>query len=251
MTRNQIAYWELLQTKVRDAETQRSNKAREAETHRSNRANEIELNRANRAREFETNRSNMASELQNKINSDRKWIMDNKNFDNMVQQQSIQNQLSRDTLNETSRHNLATEMRDMQTLQIRRDELSHQKSVLAEQVQANRNRESLTDYANKTNRFAAVQQASYNRDSLSESIRSHIRNENLQSYANAEIARANRARESNDSWRNQIAELQLAETTRHNKMSEIETFRHNASTEAMNAFRTGAEALTTLGKLIG
>lgn len=251
MTRNQIAYWELQQTKVRDAETARSNKAREAETHRSNRANEIELNRANRAREFETNRANMAAELQNKINSDRKWIMDNKNFDNMVRQQSIQNKLSRDTLNENTRHNLATEARDMQTLQLRRDELTHQKSVLAEQIQANRNREQLTDYSNRTNRFAAVQQASYNRDSLAESIRSHMRNENLQSYAYAEQARANRARESNDSWRNQIAELQLSETTRHNKMSEIETLRHNVSTEINNIMRSGADMLTTLGKLIG
>ena len=55
MTRNQIAYRELL-------ETERSNRARETETNRSNLADENEYRRSNIARETETNRSNIARE---------------------------------------------------------------------------------------------------------------------------------------------------------------------------------------------
>lgn len=55
MTKNQIAYNELLEAK-------RSNIARETETARSNRANETETHRANVTRETETARHNQQSE---------------------------------------------------------------------------------------------------------------------------------------------------------------------------------------------
>lgn len=55
MTKNQIAYQNLL-------ETGRSNRAREFETNRNNVATETETNRANVARERETNRANQAQE---------------------------------------------------------------------------------------------------------------------------------------------------------------------------------------------
>lgn len=66
MTRNQVAYREILETersnKAREAETSRSNLASEGETHRSNVAREFETNRSNVARESETNRANVAYE---------------------------------------------------------------------------------------------------------------------------------------------------------------------------------------------
>jgi C4-dicarboxylate-specific signal transduction histidine kinase len=55
MTRNQIAYREL-------KETRRSNRAREEETNRANIAKETEENRSNTAQEAETNRHNVAAE---------------------------------------------------------------------------------------------------------------------------------------------------------------------------------------------
>lgn len=66
MTRNQIAYRELLETersnKAREAETGRSNLANERENRRSNIAREAETSRSNIARESETNRTNVANE---------------------------------------------------------------------------------------------------------------------------------------------------------------------------------------------
>lgn len=73
MTRNQIYYWELQETKrsnlSREAETHRANVASENETYRHNTASETltslanqEQARHNRAVEAETNRANLANE---------------------------------------------------------------------------------------------------------------------------------------------------------------------------------------------
>lgn len=86
MTRNQIAYWELQESKranlakeaelnrsnlAKEEETKRSNLAKETEKVRSNRAEEtlrhtglVETARANKAKETETHRSNVAREEQ-------------------------------------------------------------------------------------------------------------------------------------------------------------------------------------------
>lgn len=98
MTRNQISFAELQETKRHNkaqegvasgtlSETMRSNRSREAETHRSNLANEYELRRSHLINEAEAERSHRANERIGYMN-------------NYVDQQRLQ---------ETQRANLAQE----------------------------------------------------------------------------------------------------------------------------------------------
>lgn len=116
MTRNQIDYWSLQETKANNLrnwnETVRSNKAREYETNRHNLATEdlgnrnlMEITRHNRATEYveqgklaETRRSNLAREAET-------------NRSNMAQEAISRdsNKYKREALAETKRSNVANE----------------------------------------------------------------------------------------------------------------------------------------------
>lgn len=117
MTYNQIAYWNLQETK-------RSNLAREAETARSNRAQEAEAIRANMAREWETNRSNLARESET-ARADRAYETETKRHNQVSEalgwkqhEENVRANLAREEENrrsniareqETRRSNLANE----------------------------------------------------------------------------------------------------------------------------------------------
>lgn len=98
MTSNQIAYWNLVEQKRANMasentkrfsaeETQRANQAKEAETFRSNLAKEQETKRSNLAHEYEATRHNRQQE---RFSQDQLTIEGHK-------------------LNETKRHNVASE----------------------------------------------------------------------------------------------------------------------------------------------
>lgn len=101
MTANQIAYWNLQETK-------RANAANEAEMNRANMVREAETERSNRAKERETARTNRANEgirrEANTINSLHLSRMDS----------------------ETQRHNLASEQQSVRSLELeqRRQDIS-------------------------------------------------------------------------------------------------------------------------------
>lgn len=132
MTRNQIEYQKVVEskraaqaqeelTRQRDAETARANLANETERHRSATAQEqltmlrdSETQRSNMAREFENNRANLAKEQENA----------------RVTNETIRSNLAREF--ENNRHNKATES-------ISRIEVSEtQRSNLAKELETNR-----------------------------------------------------------------------------------------------------------------
>lgn len=64
MTRNQVAFAELQETKRHNAEQERQGRSTVTETQRANLAREYETNRSNVAREMETKRSNLINEAE-------------------------------------------------------------------------------------------------------------------------------------------------------------------------------------------
>lgn len=95
MTRNQIAYWEMM-------ENRRSNLAKERETNRSNLANERETNRSNLAREAETMRNNLVVSAEtNRANLAREAETNRNNL--------INESIAKGNLDELMRHNIAVE----------------------------------------------------------------------------------------------------------------------------------------------
>lgn len=101
MTRNQLAYWELMEKK-------RSNQATETETNRANVAKETETNRSNLAKEGETHRFNLVTEaLERGKQAETKRS-------NLAHEYLTERGLAntRRQIEEQSRHNRATESLD-------------------------------------------------------------------------------------------------------------------------------------------
>lgn len=181
MTRNQIAYQTLVETKANNArvatENERSNRAKETETERSNRAREsltrdqnTETHRANTVREGLTAQQNAETERANRARES-----------NLA-----------DVLLETRRANLARE---------------------AETSRSNRARETETARSNRANEAEAYRSHSANER---ESVRSHMMNEQLTSQQLFEQGRHNLVQEQLSSELNAIRQGELSETERAN-----------------------------------
>lgn len=105
MTQNQIAYWNLQETK-------RSNVSRESETARHNIADETETKRHNVQTETETSRHNLAGESESKRHN-----IESERFNISQLQETYRHNVAGENINisqlqETHRHNVASEKQD-------------------------------------------------------------------------------------------------------------------------------------------
>lgn len=237
MTRNQIAFWTLEETKrsnrVNEAETHRSNVARETETNRHNVVTEIEVNRHNVVTEIETERHNRATEL-----------------------------LTQASIAETARHNQAQEGYNM--------------LVLGEQQRSNRANEQLKSEATQASYsvgmanvglgYAQLKETSFthrnaerfNLLSLDETKRQNDMQNELQQQRNDEQARTNLANEilkeqqiANQQVGNIISMAGLGETKRHNLQTEAEAQLHNRTDEFIREQQTVTKMVDSVVGILG
>lgn len=247
MTRNQIAYWELQETK-------RTNRAKEAETHRSNTAQEKETNRSNLAREAETNRANLAREKQAAIDSNRNYQLGLANLAEVIRNNTENQRLRSKELDEQVRHSKVAEAQNATQLLINQYDsqtrrLGHLETVRSNlaregqnylsyrETQLNNQRQFMLGKAQLVETRRANQaREQYNFSSLEETKRSNVRNESLKSYAN---------------YTSRISAL---ETKRHNAATEKESERHNRTTEVISGIDVGSKMansiLSTLAKVM-
>lgn len=236
MTRNQIAYWELQESK------------------RSNRAKERETNRSNVAREIETNRSNLAQEKQNRINSNRNYLMNVLNLQELHRNNVAVSDLRSAELKEQSRRNRVSEAQNQSNLSLQAYEANTRRIAQKEIQRANMSRE----YQNKLDYYQDVKQSdrSYllSRRTVDETNRSNLAREQVQFQSLAEQQRSNLANENIRQYSNFTQRMSVQEQVRHNQAQERETARHNITTEAFNAIQTGVDAatklLSTLNKVV-
>lgn len=218
MTRNQLAYWELVEKKRSNAavekETNRSNIAREVETNRHNLATEQETYRSNTVREKETERSNRANEL-----------LRDKQFLEQQRMNNLNYNLDLFRAQEQARSNLANEK-----LQMARNVISSAQmlSDSARVTEANRHnveteRFNLLQLSQKT-RYDTIM-ANQSQQKIDEEMRSNLESENLR---NTEIMLT---------YGRSVAATkgELSEKTRHNQSVEDETKRHNIVEELLQS----------------
>nr|AVX53618.1 putative ORF1 [Marmot picobirnavirus] len=228
MTRNQIAYWEYV-------ETGRHNLATEKETNRHNLATEQEIYRHNVATEGETYRHNVATEQYNLSVLQEQKVVNHRNFmlalaqqNELIRSHKAQEKLSRLAQLETARHNLASENVAVYQLQLQ-------------------SRETAIKHMQAT-----------------ESVRHNMATEQLQSISIAETSRANKAREANtvtqlletnrsnlmqetiQRARVEVSRQSLLETARHNVVSETELTRHNRAEEEIRMVTAGLSTLNSV-----
>lgn len=175
MTRNQIEYWSLLETKRANAETQRSNLSREAETARHNQAAEsidlgklAESTRHNTAAEqqagmelAETTRSHKASEKNTRIaNRETQRAHEASEF---LQGRTIE--MGTNTLRETVRSNKAKEALELsKQAETRRANMASEAQrlrELAEQIRTHKANESIASRNAQTQAFKQLADESF------------------------------------------------------------------------------------------
>lgn len=228
MTRNQIEYWSLQETKAHNqrtwSETVRSNKAREREIYRHNRETEDLGNR----NLLEITRHNRATEL-----------------------------LGQDQLSEQRRSNLARELETRRS-NMANEALAKQRNYLTDY----QNRE--VSRSNRANE-AIRQQTNYlGRTELAETRRSNEARERIQLKQHYENMRRNSLVYDIDQARNQISLLNLdynyanldqtrardTDTQAYRILDLQERTRANKATERNQLLRSGIDAIGTLVKLV-
>lgn len=234
MTKNQLAFWELEETKRNNArswaETVRSNQARERETNRSNLAKEEQARREL----FETNRSNIERE-----------------------------RLNRNTLIESQRHSMATEAENM------RSNLSQER--LASENNLTNRLKVLGDQANTRSQISVNRQqvGVSERDLMNrvlmanETARANRANEAIKREQTAESIRSNQASESirhqqvlndllnvNTTIKRDQLNFESAERNRQLEREKlIEQKRHNEVGEYIGAWNTTLGAASSVLKV--
>lgn len=235
MTRNELAYWELQETK-------RSNRAREIETNRANVAMETENNRSNLARERETNRSNQAREIQNRIDSNRNYRIQEATLDQRKYEFYMNNQLAQRQQREVERANKANEdiKRDQNTVQIlqygeqRRTNIANE-NIKRDQLQVTIGQNRVSNVQNafnlQTQRYNAEQTAAINKEK-----------NRLQQQSNSyTLAKLQQDREVQlRNWR---------ETNRHNLATEDLTRSKYRYEFVSNVVKSGFNSITSVAKL--
>lgn len=162
MTQNQISYWNL-------KETERSNQATEKETKRANQAREVETNRHNTVVEEETERHNRATEL-----------LTSQSNAEQARHNAATEMVAQFNAEEQQRSNLANEQLAAERNQISWSQLDFSYAQLGETIRHNRETEDQNLLA------------------IGETMRSHRENEFLTDQYQTELARHNRASETND-----------------------------------------------------
>lgn len=218
MTKNQIEYAKLLETRRANQKQEEMTHERDYESARHNLATESisrssldETSRSNKAREAETARNNLALESLTRARDAEtaraNLEREKENFRSNAANESIK--LS--TLQETQRSNVAQEGLRSRELGLRSREIDLKSEEL-----------------------------SVKRDSLQETIRSNMAKEN-------ETMRSNLAKEYENNRSNVAKEW---EQSRSNQANESETHRHNVVSEATNAARAATYAVDVGGRLI-
>lgn len=218
MTRNQIAYWELVERErnnlATEAEIHRANLAREAETKRSNLARERETFRSNLARETETKRSNLAAEHLRDLERRQQFTLTTR------------------SQNETERSNRAREQ--LQAAQLVQNQ-KYQSAEIAVSQQRNaisamesRIHQGQLDNARRQTELLDLREG----QKIKETSRANMASESIRTQQLYETKRANMASESAKRVDQQLVKERNLETIRSNQRREIETHRHNSMMEA-------------------
>lgn len=206
MTANQIAYWQLV-------ETRRANAAREVETNRANVAKENEQHRSNVASEAEAVRSHLAAEAEN-----------------IRSHQATESLTTRDLI-ERNRHNLVTEVEAERSNRAREEETLRanlagetlkqqanllQKASIAETASHNRELEALQA---ESNLIASTRVGNENQHWLRGDLEAHRANttrEQQQVNAAAETAAQNAAQREQWTAQNDLEQQKIDEAKRNN-----------------------------------
>lgn len=234
MTRNQIAYWDLQESKrshrAVEKETNRSNLAREAETYRSNLAREQENVRHNKVTEVETERHNRATET-----------LTDKQLRETVRHNQAGELLNFQIAQENARANRAREAVQSAQVQFSYDSLKQQAGQIQETVRHNKASEKLglIDAAIRKQYNDTMAEQSLLK--LNETMRSNLENENLK---NKEIMLTY-------AQRTEQSRGQFTETVRHNQTSEDETHRHNVVNEVLELGRTASQNVESFTRSVG
>lgn len=247
MTRNQIAYWELQESK-------RSNRARETETHRTNLAQETETNRANLARETETNRSNLARERQAAIDSARSYDLGLQNLRETIRNNTANQKLRSQELAEQKRHSVVGEAQNAIQLGINSYDATTRRLGHLETQRSNMARESQNFLNYRENQLQNLRQYQLGKLSYFENKRSNLANEQLRRDQNQETFRHNIRNESISQFSNLTQRMNALETKRHNSATEAETKRSNQMREIISSVDVGSKMasglLSTLAKVM-
>lgn len=247
MTANQIAYWNLQETK-------KHNRATEAETNRSNVARETETHRSNRVREFQTFQQRM---------QDREL----KRIDQREIERSHRMQEWRDywSLEETKRHNKAVEQANQQQAIARTRQADAALAQAQETARSNQVKErqqaqrvAIQNYSDVHRVYQAYYQnelqAAYTYGNLEETRRSNLVQEELkrlgilaEEYRNTEITRHNLAQEQETKRHNQEQETIQHSGNVINMAGLLERF---ASNHAANKTRREGNMLNLIGRRI-
>lgn len=228
MTRNQIEYWRL-------SETRRANRAIEQHNRNVlayNYAVLEETKRSNLAREAETSRSNRARETQNRLDSDRNLMFQLRQMNENERANRAKEKISSNQLDETIRSNKANELIRANQASAQLMNAMTQSRSQAETERSNRERESL-----------GIGQ-------LAETKRSNIANEGIKMFSQREVARSNQANEAIKRRQNQIATGQFYELQRHNVVTEEETRRSNIMSELNKQTEISMRSFTEILKSI-
>lgn len=238
MTRNQIEFWNL-------SETRRANQARERETSRHNTASLAEQVRSNKENERERNRANLINEAHNRAT-----------LAESIRASQAKEQLESRKLAESERANRASE-RELSRSNLAK-ETETKRSNLAreiETVRSNVARETETNRANvaketETNRANIARETETHRSNyMNEVINSERNDINREHFErmDTETNRANLARESLQQQSNEIAAANLElgyygqDTSRRNVDIQSATNRYAADTNAAVGYANLAE----------
>lgn len=211
MTANQIAYWQLVETRranaARESETNRANVAKETEQQRSNLANETENIRSHKAAEAENLRSHLATES-----------------------------LTTRDLVERNRHNLVTEAESERSNRTREEEalrsnlasekLKHeanllQKDSIRETATHNREMEALQEQSNLISQTRVSNENDHWIRADKETNRANKQRETQLVNSAAETASQNAAQREQWAIQNDLEQQKIDETKRNNTWKNV------------------------------
>lgn len=204
------------------------------EAKRSNRANEQETNRSNIARETETNRHNVVSEQETERHNRAMETFNLKQLDEQMRANQAHETAVARQQTEVERANLVRENQNQQSINLGWGQLALGYSQLSETIRNHKMNEDI------------------NLMSLQETTRNHEANEAISRANLEETARANRKSEGLRTQQQALDSIKIeqeasrnAEQARHNEAVESETHRSNVVSEVISGIRTVNDIIGT------
>lgn len=211
MTANQIAYWQLVETRranaAREVETNRANVAKESEQHRANVASETETSRAHKATEAENLRSHLATE-----SLTTRDLIERNRHNLVTEAESERSNRAREE--ETLRSNLAGEALKQQSNLL-------QKQSIVETATHNRELEALQGQANLIASTKAESEKQHWERSDDEMHRANVERETQLLNSAAETASQNAAQRKQWGIENDLEQQKIDETKRNNTWKNV------------------------------